>query len=119
MRGNTFVREDKRSTDESLTNMRTLHRCRSVVGPRFEGDQGAWDREANVPTIANVARKAAVPVSAAARVLSGRAYSAEETRRLVREAALDRTIVFGTQLVERGSVGALRKARFAKAASSS
>jgi len=51
-----------------------------------------------------------VPVSAAARVLSGRAYSAEETRRLVREAALDCTIVFGTQLVERGSVGALRKA---------
>ncbi|MFB3737870.1 MAG: LacI family DNA-binding transcriptional regulator [Candidatus Velamenicoccus archaeovorus] len=40
-------------------------------------------------TIADVARKAGVSVSTAARVLSGRGYAAEETRRLVLEAAKD------------------------------
>lgn len=38
-------------------------------------------------TVADVARKAGVSVSTAARVLSGRGYAAEETRRLVLEAA--------------------------------
>lgn len=40
-------------------------------------------------TIADVATKAGVSVSTAARVLSGRGYAAEETRRLVLEAARD------------------------------
>jgi DNA-binding LacI/PurR family transcriptional regulator len=42
-----------------------------------------------VATIADVARKAGVSVSTAARVLSGRGYAAEDTRRLVLEAAKD------------------------------
>jgi DNA-binding LacI/PurR family transcriptional regulator len=42
-----------------------------------------------VATIADVATKAGVSVSTAARVLSGRGYAAEETRRLVLEAARD------------------------------
>ena len=40
-------------------------------------------------TIADVAKKAGVSVSTAARVLSGRGYAAAETRRLVLEAAKD------------------------------
>lgn len=40
-------------------------------------------------TIADVAQKAGVSVSTAARVLSGRGYAAEDTRRLVLEAAKD------------------------------
>jgi LacI family transcriptional regulator, galactose operon repressor len=40
-------------------------------------------------TIADVARRAGVSVSTAARVLSGRGYAAEETRRLVLDAAKD------------------------------
>jgi DNA-binding LacI/PurR family transcriptional regulator len=42
-----------------------------------------------VATIADVAGRAGVSVSTAARVLSGRGYAAEETRRLVLEAAKD------------------------------
>jgi LacI family transcriptional regulator len=42
-----------------------------------------------VATIADVAKKAGVSVSTAARVLSGRGYAAVETRRLVLEAAKD------------------------------
>jgi LacI family transcriptional regulator len=40
-----------------------------------------------VAKIADVARKAGVSVSTAARVLSGHGYAAEETRRVVLEAA--------------------------------
>jgi LacI family transcriptional regulator len=40
-------------------------------------------------TVADVAKKAGVSVSTAARVLSGRGYAAEETRRVVLEAAKD------------------------------
>jgi LacI family transcriptional regulator len=42
-----------------------------------------------VATVTDVAKRAGVSVSTAARVLSGRGYAAEETRRLVLEAAKD------------------------------